>query len=80
MNLKGKSLDVALLRNYTVILFSDDINSNIICLTKHIEVNILNTQFLKITIYISYFLESILKLSLCPMFKYSDVLPNKKKV
>ena len=42
-----------------VILFSYDINSNIISLTEYIELNSLNMWCLKITIYFSYFLKSV---------------------
>ena len=63
--------------NRDVILFSFGINSNITYLTKHINSDILNMQWPKITIYFSYFLKSfcnVLKLTLWPVFKHPDVL------
>ena len=60
-------------------LFSFGINLDFTYLTKCINFDTLNTQYLKITIYFSYFLESIcnvLNLTLWPVFKHPEVLQN----
>ena len=63
--------------NRDVLLFLFGINSNITYSTKHMNSDILDTQCLKLTIYFSYFFESICnvqKLTLWSVFKHPDVL------
>ena len=59
------------------IIFFFSINSNITYLTKCMNSNILNMQYLKIPIYFSTssnMLHNVLKITPCPVFKHPDVL------